>query len=316
MSEPLALLPLALAAAGGRVGAWSTTQLVAAGLTLLQRSAPLVRALAGRRAAILLPNSPAMITALAASDGRGALLLDPTLPTRELSRQLKEANVGAVFTHAAVAERLPDGVPRALLDDAPRSALVIAPGRTMTVDLGSHHGLSLEGDRAAEGREEECVVWFDDVERQQLTVFTHRELLHDAHRMATELLLTPVDITVTARPLSDPATLTSGVLAPLLVAGRVDMTPVYDAAAVLSILATVPATMLVSDTLLYASILAHLERPEVQWTTLSLAACVCISPRVDDTLGARWATATGTHLTWYPTTSRRGPPTPRSGDHL
>jgi hypothetical protein len=42
---PLSLLPLALAAGGGRVDQYETQQLVAAGLTLLQRCAPLVRAL-------------------------------------------------------------------------------------------------------------------------------------------------------------------------------------------------------------------------------------------------------------------------------
>ena len=52
MSDPLALLPLALAAGAGRIGVagdalYDAPQLVAAGLTLLQRSAPLVRALGG-----------------------------------------------------------------------------------------------------------------------------------------------------------------------------------------------------------------------------------------------------------------------------
>jgi hypothetical protein len=80
LTDPLALLPLALAAGGGRIGQAGADatddseaqQLVAAGLTLLQRSAPLVRALSGRRSAILLPTSPAYLTALAASEGRGA----------------------------------------------------------------------------------------------------------------------------------------------------------------------------------------------------------------------------------------------------
>ena len=53
MTDPLALFPLALAAGSGRIGAvgvdvFDAPQLVAAGLTLLQRSAPLVRALANR----------------------------------------------------------------------------------------------------------------------------------------------------------------------------------------------------------------------------------------------------------------------------
>jgi hypothetical protein len=43
MSDPFAVLPYAAAAGGGRVDAYEAQQLVAAGLTLLQRSAPLAR---------------------------------------------------------------------------------------------------------------------------------------------------------------------------------------------------------------------------------------------------------------------------------
>ena len=89
MSDPLALLPLALAAGGGRIGAvggdaFEAGQLVAAGLTLLQRSAPLVRALSGKRSAILLPTSPHYLTALAASEGRGAVLVNPLAAPAEV----------------------------------------------------------------------------------------------------------------------------------------------------------------------------------------------------------------------------------------
>jgi hypothetical protein len=51
MSNPLGVLPLAMAAHGGTLDDIPSAQLVAAGLTLLQRSAPLVRALYGKRAA-------------------------------------------------------------------------------------------------------------------------------------------------------------------------------------------------------------------------------------------------------------------------
>ena len=63
MTDPLSLLTLACAAAGGRVDDYEAAQLIAAGVTLLQRSAPLVRALSGRRSAILLPTSHAFLTA-------------------------------------------------------------------------------------------------------------------------------------------------------------------------------------------------------------------------------------------------------------
>ena len=95
MSNPLALLPLAVAAGGGRVNEFEAQQLVAAGLTLLQRSAPLVRALSGRRSAILLPTSPAFFTALAASEGRGAVLVNPLAASDEVAAQCEDAGVGA-----------------------------------------------------------------------------------------------------------------------------------------------------------------------------------------------------------------------------
>jgi acyl-CoA synthetase (AMP-forming)/AMP-acid ligase II len=73
MSRVVAVGALAIAAGGGTVDGFEAQQLVAAGLTLLQRSAPLVRALSGKRAAILLPTSPQFFIALAACEGRGAV---------------------------------------------------------------------------------------------------------------------------------------------------------------------------------------------------------------------------------------------------
>ena len=95
MSDPLGLLPIAIAAGGGHVDGLEAQQLVAAGLTLLQRSAPLVRALSGRRAAILLPTSPVFLTALAASEGRGAVLINPLASRAEAAYQIADANAGA-----------------------------------------------------------------------------------------------------------------------------------------------------------------------------------------------------------------------------
>jgi hypothetical protein len=160
VSDPLALLPLALAAGGGMVrvagepDGLPAPQLVAAGLTLLQRSAPLVRALAGRRSAILLPTAPAYLSALAASEGRGAVLLNPLASAREIAFQCSDADVGAVFTTSALAARVPAGLATVLLDEVPRTARVVTPVRTQDVDLGSHHGLTIEGERDVRGSDE------------------------------------------------------------------------------------------------------------------------------------------------------------------
>ena len=221
MSDPLALLPLAIAAGGGRIGAFTVSQVTAAGLTLLQRCAPLVRALAGKRSAILLPNGPAFLVALAASDGRGALLLDHRTPTELVAWQLHESDVGAVFTVERLAPLLPAGTPVVLLDDAPRSARVIVPGRCMDVDLGSHHGLSLVGDTSTEGRDEECIVAYTPLKVRE--GHTHRALIADARAAVAELLFTPVDHVLSLLPCSDPEALVVGLAAPLMAGARLSM---------------------------------------------------------------------------------------------
>lgn len=175
------LLPLRAAAGGGSIDGLDASRLVAAGFTLLQRSVPLVRALAGRRAGILLPNSAHYLTALAASDGRGAVLLPADSTADEVASLLARHDVGAVFTLAAFADRVLDAaVPRVLLDDSPSTALVIiAPGDERRVDLGSHFGLELSGDVDAPGREEECVLIAG-------VAYSHRALLESAHRVLSE----------------------------------------------------------------------------------------------------------------------------------
>ncbi len=219
MSDPLALLPLAIAAGGGHLGPFPAAQLAAAGLTLLQRSAPLVRTLAGKRSAILLPSGPAYLVALAASDGRGAVLLDQQASAESIAWQLADADVGAVFTQTALVPLLPDGFPIVLLDEAPRVARVIVPGRQMDVDLGSHHGLALAGDTATEGRDEDCIIAYAASGRR--TVRTHRDVIAAGRAAVAELLLTPVDHVLSLLPCHDPDALAVCVAAPLLAGARV-----------------------------------------------------------------------------------------------
>ena len=222
LSDPLALIPFACAARDGRVGDVTARELVAAGTTLLVRSALLVRALAGRRGAILLPNGPAFLTALAACDGRGAVLLDPRSAPATIARQLADANAGAVFTSEAMAARLPEHVPRVLLDGAPREARVVAGGDARTVDLGSHVGLELEGDPEATGREEEAVIVYGSPgPAKSRVVLSHRTLLHDARAAGSEMALSANDRVLAATPFSHPFGLTVSLLAPLLAGATV-----------------------------------------------------------------------------------------------
>jgi hypothetical protein len=153
--------------------------LVAAGFTLLQRSAPLVRALSGGRSGILLPLSPPFLTALAASDGRGAVLLPPNVGAEALASSIQQAGVRAVFTTTGLQQFIPEDIPRVLLDEAPAYAIVSVDGSVTRVDLGSHFGLTLEGDSEAPGRDEACIVYpVRDVSGAYgETVLTHRHLI-------------------------------------------------------------------------------------------------------------------------------------------
>lgn len=226
MLDPLSLLPLSLAAHGGRVDDCEAQQLVAAGLTLLQRSAALVRALAGRRSAILLPPSPRFFVALAASEGRGALLVDPRAEPYEIAHQLDAARVGAAFTVEALAPALPAALPRVLLDDAPRSARVAVGDASRTIDLGSHVGLTLEGDVDAPGSDEEAVAAFAPPTDAAagLVSYTHRALLEEARTIGATLTPAAAERLVVAAPFIDPGRL-ARIAATLLAGGTVITAP-------------------------------------------------------------------------------------------
>jgi hypothetical protein len=161
MPDPLAFLSLALAAGGGQIDGQPARACVAAGHALLQRSAPLVRALSGRRSAILLPPGGAFLTALAASDGRGAVLASPSLHRSKRGEfcalTLEIERIGAVFTSRSMADCVPPQVPVVYLDDSPRTAMVCSDGQERLIDLGSHFGLDLVGDVNAPGSPEECL---------------------------------------------------------------------------------------------------------------------------------------------------------------
>lgn len=262
--DPLALMSYALAAAGGRVDRFETSRLVAAGLTLLQRSAPLVRSLGTRRAALLLPPGPAWIVALSASDGRGALLLDPAQP--DVAEALHQGRAGAVFTTADMVGRLPPGIPHVLLDDAPFRARVVTADRDGVVDLGSHFPLDLIGDIEGPGAAEECVA---DVAGPS---WSHQQLKAAAREAMARFPFTPVDRVCTTVPWSvspeSADALVLGCLAPLMAGAHVYPVPGTEAgdtdAGLLvrtleRTLESCEATMLVTDATMLARLVSHAE---------------------------------------------------------
>ena len=223
MLDPFSLLPLSLAAHHGRVDEFEAQQLVSAGLTLLQRSAPLVRALSGKRAAILLPTSPAFITALAAAEGRGAVLINPLAAPPEIAYQLADARVGAVFTNTALAASLPADFARVLFDDAPRTARVLIDGTSRDVDLGSHVGMTIEGDVGARGSDDEvAIVYTSAMAGVPLgAILSHRNLLTNARSTIAATGNSSADRVLALLPFSHLFGLTVTGSAPLLAGGEV-----------------------------------------------------------------------------------------------
>lgn len=297
MSDPLALLPMAIAAGGGRVNEHEAQQLVAAGFTLLQRSAPLVRALSGRRAAILLPTSPAYVTALAASDGRGTVLVDPRASSAEIALQCEDAGVGAIFTRSSLMPRVPAGMTVVLLDDAPRSAHVIARGVSRHVDLGSHHGLSLEGERDVAGSDEEAVIIYRSTVHGVLlgAVLTHANMLHNARASASASGGTADDHVLALLPFAMPFGLTVTGIAPLLAGARVTTVARFHPARAMDALGN-GITHLVGVPSMFRMLLGEFESRRAVVRDGSLRVCVCGGGTPTPNLQDRWADATGVEL--------------------
>lgn len=293
------LVPLRAAAGGGSIDGLPAAQLVAAGFTLLQRNAALVRALAGRRAAILAPTSPAFLVALAASDGRGAVLVNPLAAAPEIAEQLAEANVGAVFTVEALAKRLPPGTVHVLLDDAPVAATVVSgDGRPQRVDLGSHFGLGVEGDADAPGRDEECAIVYTSAMagRPLGAILTHRNLLANARQTVQAASLTSADRVLAVLPFAHLFGLTVSGLAPLLAGARVHTMPRFHPIAAVDHLEREATTMLVGVPAIFAAMLGAIERRGGRLASETLRLCICGGAPLTAGLQERWAAATGVEL--------------------
>lgn len=297
MSDPFSFLPLALAGHGGRVDDFELQQLAAAGITLLQRSAPLVRALSGRRSAILLPTSPQFFVALAASEGRGAVLINPLASRYEIAHQLRDADVGAVFTNSTLARHLGEDVVHVLLDEAPRSARVVAAGVAREVDLGSHHGLSIEGESDATGSgDEAAVVYTSAMAGTPLgAILSHRNLIANARSTVIAAGNTADDRVLAALPLSHLFGLTVAASAPLLAGGTVITTPRFNPTRAIELAAEGTITAIVGVPAMFRALLGALER-RGDGGLAALRLCICGGSPLSVELQDRWFDATGVEL--------------------
>ncbi|MDH5235428.1 MAG: AMP-binding protein [Gemmatimonadota bacterium] len=292
------VLTLRAAAGGGSIDGHDAAGLVAAGFTLLQRSAPLVRALAGKRSAILLPTSPQFLVALAASDGRGAVLVNPLAAPAEVAHQLGDANVGAVFTTTSLATRLPAGAAHVLLDDAPARARVVAPGGTREVDLGSHFGLSLEGDAGAPGRDEECaIVYTSAMAGTPLgAILTHRNLVANARQCAESAASTREDHVLAVLPFSHLFGLTVSAMAPLFSGARVTTMARFNPLAAVDLIERAGITVIVGVPAIFGAMLAAIERRGGRLARGPLRLCMSGGAVLAQELQERWADRTGVEL--------------------
>ena len=300
MADPFSLLPLALAAHGGRVDDLPAEQLVAAGIALLQRSATLVRALSGKRSAILLPTSPQFFVALAASEGRGAVLINPLASRPEIAHQLRDANVGAVFTNAALASHLPADFTHVLLDDAPRHATVVGNGTAKTLDLGSHFGLSLEGEAETSGSDEEAaIVYTSAMAGTPLgAILTHRNLLANARSTLIATANTSDDRVLALLPFAHLFGLTVTASSPLLAGARVTTMAKFNPGRAVELMAAGDVTEVVGVPAVFRALLAAIEKRGLssENTRGALRLCVCGGSPLSVSLQERWFDATGVEL--------------------
>jgi long-chain acyl-CoA synthetase len=301
MSNPLDLLPLALASRNGVVDGQPASQLAAAGLALLQRSPKLIRALYGKRAAILLPTGASYLTALAACEGRAAVLLNPLASPAELAYQLADAEVGAVMTVEALSNRLPAGIPRVWLDAAPRSAVVMgdAADTGSVIDLGSHVGLALEADldETVGSDEEAAVVYTSAMEGRPLgAILTHRNLLANAHATVLASALTASDHVLAVLPYSHLLGLTVTLSAPMLVGSRVTTMPRFNPLKAVDALVNDAVTMIVGVPSVFIGMLSVIERRGGTIDAPSLRLSICGGAPLPVWVQRKWEAATGCAL--------------------
>jgi long-chain acyl-CoA synthetase len=298
MSNPLSLLPFAIGAHGGSIDRIPAAQLVAAGLTLLQRCGPLARDLYGKRAAVLLPTGPEFLVGLAAGDGRGTVLLNPLGSPEELAFQIQDGKVGAVFTLAALAGKLPASVTQVLLDEAPHRATLLREGGIAAIDLGSHVGLELAGEADGDGLDEEAaVVYTSAMEGEPLgAILTHRSLLANAVATVEAAQLTAADHVLAVLPYSHLFGMTVTLSAPLLAGARVTTMGRFNPLKAVDALVDDGVTMFVGVPAVFIAMLTAIERRGGTIDVPHLRVCICGGAALPVWVQRKWEAATGCAL--------------------
>ncbi len=244
-----------------------------------------------------MPNGGAFLVALGASEGRGAVLINPRSAPLEIAKRIADGNVGAVFTTAALAKGLPPGLTQVLLDDSPRYARVIAGGERRDVDLGAHFGLGLEGDPGVPGSEEEAVIVYaaDTSGSRPAAVLTHRVLLHNARAAAAATGMGASDRVLAVLPFTEQFGLTVTLVAPLLAGARVEPAERLEPERVAQRLRSGEITLFAGIRETYLELLEELDRQGGASLPPALRLCICKGP-LNPELKDRWEERTGARI--------------------
>lgn len=299
MTDPLSLLSFAVAAGGGILDNVEAQQWIAAGHTLLTRSAPLVRTLANGRSAILLPPGGPFLSALASSDGRGAVLINPLASRSEIVRQLRDAGVTVVFTNFTLSARLPTRFAHVLLDEAPLRARVLIGDRDQSVDLGSHFGLDIAGSIDTVGSDEEAVIVYTSAMAGTPlgAILSHRNILANARASADAMGDNPRDHCLAALPFAHLFGLVVCTCSPLLMGGRVTTMDRFHPGRALDIIEQQNVTRFMGVPSMYAALLNVIaRRGSNQFRTHKLRLCFVGGAPVSESLQDAWFDATGVEL--------------------
>lgn len=301
MPPPLSLISLAMAAGGGTVNGIEVRQLVAAGVTMLQRCAPLVRTLAGARGALLLGSASDSVVALAACEGHGAVLLDPAWSAERIGAALEASGARVVFTRAEYAAGVPSGVALLSLDELPGHVRFSHGAMERRIDVGSHFGLTIEGE-ASEGSDEIAVVEIatDANGASEPRACTHRALLSAARAVALGVAIRENDVVSCLASLHDAAGIAAGLVAPAIAGARTLTMDGSNIQATIRALHAGGCTVIVSDARCIESIAHELIREGDSRTLAPLRAAVVVGQSPPAESAELWERATGATLLHAP----------------
>ncbi|HKH90875.1 MAG TPA: AMP-binding protein, partial [Gemmatimonadaceae bacterium] len=163
--------------------------------------------------------------------------------------------------------------------------------------LGSHHGLSIEGERDVHGSDEEAVIVYTSAMRGVPlgAVLTHANMLANARSTVEAARQTSDDDVLALLPLSHLFALTVACGAPLLAGGRVRTMERFHPVRAAELLAD-GITEVVGVPAVFHAMLAAVERRGVDLHGSALRLCICGGAVLPRELQDRWADVTGVEL--------------------